>query len=112
MLDTKARKGLHLVRIHSGSKSEQETYNWPDKAESVDTEDESNAEHCVDVARGMQLCALVGGAAARNARSSEDIRPEKCPRILVVFSCMLVMKSIAFDILSLNRSHGCVVCPN
>ena len=95
MLDTKVRKGLRLVSIHSEPKSEQKTYNWPDKAEPVNTEDESNAEHCVDVAKGMQLCALVGGAAARNARSSEDIHPEKCACILVVFPCMLVEEDIA-----------------
>ena len=95
MLETKARKGLRLVSVHSEPEPEAKTYNWPDKAGPVNTEDESNAEHCVDVAMEMQLCALVGGAAARNAKSNEDIHPEKCPRILVVFPCMLVEEDIA-----------------
>lgn len=76
-MDTKARNGLHRVSFASESQPEQTTYNWPDRAEPVEMEEELNAEHCVELVRDMQLCARIGGTDARNARSSEKGDPGK-----------------------------------
>ncbi len=95
-METKARKGLHLVSFAPESEPEQTTYNWPDRAEPVEMEEELNAEHCAELARDMQLCARIGGTDARNASSSEQGDPEK--RIFLLFCCMsVVQKMISKD---------------
>ncbi len=84
MLDTKARKGLR--RVSSRPKSVRRTYNCPDKAEPVEIEEELKAEHCVEPARDMQLCAKADGA--RNAKSSGNIDLSECVVIFLLFFCM------------------------
>lgn len=89
------RQGKDCIRsAFVPSEPEQTTYNWPDRVEPADIEEELNAEHCVELARDMQLCAIVGGTVARNARSSEETDPEEHRRVSLLFCCMSVVEKM------------------